>query len=63
VRPNIPRPGNKHHETQKKRLNHFLRVAKEVRALNDVEKINALLKELEQNGGKPLVYAKMNELR
>lgn len=31
-------------------------VAKEVRAMKDVEKINSLLSELEQNGGKPLAY-------
>lgn len=49
-------------EEQRRRLEHFLSVAKQVRAFKDVLKIKELLKEL-QESGKALPHARINELR
>jgi len=44
-----------HMEEQRRRLEHFLAVAKMARAYNDITKIKELIKELHESG-KPLAY-------
>lgn len=51
-----------HREEQRRRLHHFLQVAKQVRANKDVAKIKSLIKEL-TDSGRALPHARINELR
>lgn len=52
----------RHMEEQRNRLEHFLSVATQVRAMRDVAKIRELLRELHETG-KALPLQRMNELR
>ena len=49
-------------EEQRLRLEHFLSVATQVRAMRDVAKVRELLRELHETG-KSLPLSRMNELR
>lgn len=51
-----------HMEDQRRRLEHFLAVAKMARAFQDIAKIKDLLNELHMIG-KPLPYSRINELK
>ena len=51
-----------HMEEQRRRLEHFLSVAKQVRAFKDVLKIKELIKEL-ADSGKALSAPRINELQ
>lgn len=52
----------RHMEEQRNRLEHFLSVATQVRAMRDAAKIREMLKELHETG-QALPLQRMNELR